>query len=1173
MMKPNQTKRLNLPRVSLVLTGGLLPFVSLHAQESTEEVFTLSPFEVNASEDTGYRASATMAGTRLRTELKDVGTAVQAVTEKFMDDINATDSTTLLQYTTNTEVAGTGGNFVGASGSGQRPNEDGRMRNPSESTRVRGLDSAENARDFYTSIIPWDAYNVERVDIQRGANSVLFGLGAPSGIVNADIIDANFAKDTKEVGVRFDQFGSVRFTLNLNQIVLPDELGVRVAAVHDNEKFQQNPAFEDDKRFFLAARYQPKFLQTERSSTQLKLKYEDGSIDRNAPRLLPPVDRITPFFTEEALSEGVYLRAARDLATKLPGHGISERQYDDGSPNPYYSPWVGDMTQVYGGVLYVFDQPNSGNIQTIFDSEAKGVGNIGGWGDRRVVGIRPYSEYASGAGLPFANKGVYKDTLITDPSIFDFYNNLIEGPNKGVEADFDALNLTFEQTFLDNKLGFELVHDKQNYKDQQLTHLNDWRNAISIDITRDLPTGQPNPNFGRPFVSDAAWLSGNAGDTSVETNRASMFYDLDLNDAIDNEFLGNLLGRHTFNIARNEFSRSRTNLAFQRYATDAAYGARIGVNDHQNNNRQAAWITYLGDSLVGRSLAGANISPITGVQELTSGQLLSFDTTWNAPGVDPAAAWTDPFDGVTRTQADNPANYVGYAPISLNLLDASNPEDRARLLRSFQFDEVDVKSNIALWQGRMWNDSILPMLAVREERVVTRTGNIPVGNGPDRTISDDDFSGIDIGTRFETENLVTKGLVVHVDRLLGSDKLPFNLTLFYNESSNFNPSEARRDWRGESIPSPSGTTQEHGFYISTKDSKYSARVNWYKTAILNATSTTLDPFLWQLGIVENWALNNAFQIRDQPAIGTQSWRYLSQGEGESDAAFIQRRKDYTQVVLDNPLPRVFHEQWGIDNIFKADGTVAQFDGDGGVDLKNFYRGRQTANQPGGLKATTDRLSEGMEFEFHAQPTDNWSITLNAAKTEAINTNVGGSLADFIEFRQETFQIRGADGTRLGEGNVWGNGTGGPNAFEARYAELFGVFELLKLEEGSPTSELRKWRANLVTTYSFKDGKLAGAYIGGGYRWQDRATLGFPLTSEGEFDLANPYKGPSEDNIDLWMGYTKKLSEKVDWQIQLNVANLFQGNNLIPVSVQPDGTPASMRIGPRQTWSLQNTFKF
>src|SRR5262245_51785227 len=76
-----------------------------------EETLELSPFEVTTTRDTGYQANETLAGTRIRTDLKDVGAALSVYTKEFLKDVGATDNSTLLQYTTNAEVAGTRGTY------------------------------------------------------------------------------------------------------------------------------------------------------------------------------------------------------------------------------------------------------------------------------------------------------------------------------------------------------------------------------------------------------------------------------------------------------------------------------------------------------------------------------------------------------------------------------------------------------------------------------------------------------------------------------------------------------------------------------------------------------------------------------------------------------------------------------------------------------------------------------------------------------------------------------------------------------------------------------------------------------------------------------------------------------------------------------------------------------
>ena len=57
--------------------------------------------------------------------------------------------------------------------------------------------------------MPFDTYNTNRVDMVRGANSILFGLGSPAGIINTTLQSAVFS-NTNEISVRFDQHGSQR---------------------------------------------------------------------------------------------------------------------------------------------------------------------------------------------------------------------------------------------------------------------------------------------------------------------------------------------------------------------------------------------------------------------------------------------------------------------------------------------------------------------------------------------------------------------------------------------------------------------------------------------------------------------------------------------------------------------------------------------------------------------------------------------------------------------------------------------------------------------------------------------------------------------------------------------------------------------------------------------------
>ena len=227
----------------------------------------------------------------------------------------------------------------------------------------------------------------------------------------------------------------------------------------------------------------------------------------------------------------------------------------------------------------------------------------------------------------------------------------------------------------------------------------------------------------------------------------------------------------------------------------------------------------------------------------------------------------------------------------------------------------------------------------------------------------------------------------------------------------------------------------------------------------------------------------------------------------------------------------------------------------------------------GLAVTADTLSKGYEFEFTANPLSNWRVSFNASKTTAVRNNVGGPVLDELVAYMDTL-MAGPAGDLVRFNSDYSAG----NELRQAWSGWRGQYTLLKLQENTAASELRKWRYNFVTNYTFDHGFLKNVGVGGSYRWQDKVVIGYPVIPGtgglASFDLDKPYYGPSEDAVDLWASYQRKLTNKIDWKIQLNVRNAFAKDGLIPISVQPDGqTVASARIKPNQEWFVTNTFSF
>jgi hypothetical protein len=159
-----------------------------------------------------------------------------------------------------------------------------------------------------------------------------------------------------------------------------------------------------------------------------------------------------------------------------------------------------------------------------------------------------------------------------------------------------------------------------------------------------------------------------------------------------------------------------------------------------------------------------------------------------------------------------------------------------------------------------------------------------------------------------------------------------------------------------------------------------------------------------------------------------------------------------------------------------------------------------------------------------------------------------------------------DNSREYLGTIWTNG------FERHYLQALAA-------EGKDVGELRKYHANLITSYDFTSGRLAGFGIGGAVRWQDKPLLGFkqvfldaPVLNWVD-DLSSPIYGKSETNCDVWLSYRHRLNRKINYSIQLNVRNVFSGKELIAVTANPDGSVGSYRMHEGTTWELTNRFEF
>ena len=1219
------------------------------AAPTEEEVLQLSPFEVNADEDTGYAATQTLAGTRIRTDLKDVGSAISVVTRQFMEDIGATDNSTLLQYTPNAEVAGTRGTYAGL-GNATTVDETNSLRQPASNNRVRGLAAADNTRDFFVTDIPWDAYNVDRVDIQRGPNAILFGLGSPAGIVNASLNGASF-RNQGNVTYRVGSYGSQRASFDVNHALIKDVLAIRFDALYDAQKYQQDPAYQDDKRFYGALRFDPQLFGPS-FHTSLKVKYENGEIEANRPRITPPQDSITPWFRpvnldpnnleggmgKQVIPNGYTIgSAAATFNPWLGGGGVNQQQpawFIDGASNQLY--------RIYGGYV------NTGAINPATGVPQGASTTITGqrYGDV-FTALTNFNSYANNAKLTNYQYGQYRNRSLTDASVFNFYDKLIDGETKNEFEGWDAYNIDLSQTAYDDRLGLQLVYDRQKYhRGGQALLGNPTLNIDLLQNFQDYATGPANTangnvansNFGRPFISGGPGR-GNSYESDREYYRGSLFGELRARDFMKSDFWTKLLGKHRFNGVYSDESYEVENRSWQMYANSAAYAAyKLQGNPDGIINLPPTAIIYLGPSLANASsAAGANISNIASKVTLQDGNIYQFASTWapqsgvnyndpwNVPpslqNVYNGAPYSNPTTGAAYpqlTQASNPANYIGWNNTFHNeLLRYDNGADQSLVTQAAK-SQRRTKSWAGTWQGYMWNEAIVPTLGWRYDEVKTRTVSaLPIPGSAARGALNLDANVYRLPDEYPEsqtfkDHSTSGGIVVHLNKLFTKDPLPFNISLSYNKSNNFQVTNVRRDIFGNSIGNPTGATKDYGVLLSTKDGKYSFRAIKYEsnqtgtdTPLDNSgiTNTIKDAMNWRnikVYYMSAYAWNTAGQTNlnhytgqrylwDAVQVDNTTGRPVGPGapgsavvpnshletQAEADVrrdASIKAINDFQVYLADNGYFSAWNYGVG-PTTQSALQTRGQYEANPTLPDPNSVYDYRTAPNMQGFAVTADTQSKGYEFEFTANPLPNWRISFNASETTASRTNVGGAVLDGLVETMDAL-MAGPAGDLVRFNSDYSAG----NELRNNWNPWRGQYTLLKLQEGAAASELRKWRYNVITNYMFLNGKLKGFGVGGAYRWQDDVVIGYPVIpgtgALANFDLSKPYYGPAEGGLDLWVSYERKITNKINWKIQANVRNVGQDDDLIPISVEPDGrTWAAVRVTPTQEWFVTNTFSF
>ena len=214
------------------------------------DVVELSPFTVQTDRDLGYQAENTLAGSRLNTQLRDTASSISVFTQEFLDDTALTDISELLRYTVNAEMNTNENQSV----SEQNPIVNAQSLTPN--ILNRGL-TASIGLDYFTSIIPTDPYRAGRIEDSRGPNSILFGVGAPGGLINTSSKIAAFTRDSAQLRYSYGSWGRNRSELSANKVLIKDKVAISISALDQENGGWRDWEFNDKERIFASVSVRP----------------------------------------------------------------------------------------------------------------------------------------------------------------------------------------------------------------------------------------------------------------------------------------------------------------------------------------------------------------------------------------------------------------------------------------------------------------------------------------------------------------------------------------------------------------------------------------------------------------------------------------------------------------------------------------------------------------------------------------------------------------------------------------------------------------------------------------------------------------------------------------------------------------------------------------------------
>ncbi|MEN9634032.1 MAG: hypothetical protein RL077_2436 [Verrucomicrobiota bacterium] len=488
------TQPMKSPRTLLAVlaafTSGALTAQTPPTTATKDDPVQLSPFFVTTATQPGYLANETLAGMRIKTDLKDVGAAINVLTETFLNEVGAVDMNQALKYLPNMQYA----DYADARGNAQWF---------SAPYMSRGVVGNSVMTDFFlTGSVPIDRYNTDNLTFLRGPNSILFGVGSPSGVVGASAKRASLGQNSQSARFVADTFGSARTELDVSHVFVKNKLAARFAGVASDQHNDQKPSLVRRNALYGSVTYKPF------SRTTVTANGESGRYDRYFQIYNLVADAYTP-----------WVLAGRPTVNFVTGKGMTNGSTTKGQ----FSTAIGSgMANLNTGSNLIYIE---GSNQPIMD-----------W---RNMARGAFWSQTVAAGNPGTGLILSADRSSMDLASFTRENTIIDlrvNPWGGYNTnDLHYKNRSvFVEQNLWRDLDLELAWNQFNQGYNFNNTLGKGGPRIYVDPNEVLPNGAPNPNVGKPYIDTAIGSNDDNGIRrfrsmrELAAKRATLSYKLDL---------------------------------------------------------------------------------------------------------------------------------------------------------------------------------------------------------------------------------------------------------------------------------------------------------------------------------------------------------------------------------------------------------------------------------------------------------------------------------------------------------------------------------------------------------------------------------------------------------------------------------------------------------------------